>query len=365
MNANDILSRKGREVVTVDPTATVATAVKLLAERNIGALIITETDGDVVGIISERDIVRMLNESGAASLALPVLKTMTRKVETCTESVTDIELMELMTKGKFRHVPVAEHGHLVGVLSIGDVVKARLQELEGVATKVEAVTASIAHEVRQPVAAIAANSGAALRFLDNTPPNHHEIRSALNRIIADCHRTSEMLDSIRTLFRTVTWKKQPLAVNEIIGEVIQSLHGELQDHGVIVQLDLASELPSVEGHSGQLQEVIYNLIHNAIESMDTATDRSRMLRVRTELYDREMIQVSVEDSGPGIDPKQLDRIFDPFVTTKTHGTGLGLAICRMIVERHGGRLSALSDGTNGALFHFSLPIGLMQDAATS
>jgi signal transduction histidine kinase len=113
-----------------------------------------------------------------------------------------------------------------------------------------------------------------------------------------------------------------------------------------------------------LQEVIYNLIHNALEAMDTATDRSRVLRVHTELYSGETMRVSVEDSGPGIDSKQLNRIFDPFVTTKTHGTGLGLAICRMIIERHGGQLSASSDGKNGALFQFSLPIANMQNAGS-
>ena len=355
MNVKYILSRKGRDAHTIEPTATLAAAIKLLAEWRIGALIVTDADGRIAGIISERDIVRALDEKGTKVLRSPVADIMTRKVVTCTDTVTVVELMERMTRGRFRHVPVAKRGGLDGVVSIGDVVAMRLEELENKLMNVEAITASIAHEVRQPLAAIATNGGAALRFLEKVPPNYNEIQAALNRIIGDCHRTSEVFESIRALFRSVDKEKQPIDMNEIILGVLKSLHGELNDHGVTTCPELTSKLPLVEGHGGQLQEVIYNLVQNALEAMDTTTNRSRVLRVRTELHGRDKIKVAVENSGPGIDPKQLDRLFDAFVTTKAHGMGLGLAICRMIIERHGGQLSAISDGKNGTLFQFVLP----------
>jgi len=124
---------------------------------------------------------------------------------------------------------------------------------------------------------------------------------------------------------------------------------------VTTRTELASELPLISGHKRQLQQVISNLVQNAIEAMDNTTDRDRLLRVRTGLHNRDAIIVAVEDSGPGVDPKQLGSIFDAFFTTKSHGVGLGLAICRMIVERHGGQLTAASDGNNGARFQFVLP----------
>ena len=144
-------------------------------------------------------------------------------------------------------------------------------------------------------------------------------------------------------------------VNEVALEVLQSSRGELAEHRVITRTELASELPLISGHRRQLQQVLSNLVQNAIEAMDTTTDRDRMLRVRTALHNRDAIMVAVEDSGPGLDPKQLGNIFDAFFTTKSHGIGLGLAICRMIVERHGGQLTAASDGNNGARFQFVLP----------
>jgi signal transduction histidine kinase len=220
----------------------------------------------------------------------------------------------------------------------------------------QAIVATIAHEVKQPMTAIATNAGAALRFLGRAPPDHDEVRAALNRIKSDGHRTGEVLDSIRTLFGKVDQGRQPIDVNEIIRVVLWSLHGELNDHGVATRSELMPELPPVDGHRGQLRQVIYNLVYNAIEAMDTTTIRNRLLRVRTELHGHNRIVVSVQDSGPGIDPKQLDGIFGAFVTTKAHGTGLGLAICRMIIDHHGGQLSASSDGENGALFQFVLPI---------
>jgi signal transduction histidine kinase len=165
-----------------------------------------------------------------------------------------------------------------------------------------------------------------------------------------------VFDSISALFQKVDQSRLSIDVNEIILEVLESLHGELKYHGVTTRAELASELPLVDGHRGQLRLVISNLFHNAIEAMDTTTDRGRMLRVRTNPHGRNAVIVSVEDSGPGIDPEQLNRIFDAFVTTKAHGMGLGLAICRMIVQRHGGRLSALSDGRKGAQFQLVLPI---------
>ena len=219
----------------------------------------------------------------------------------------------------------------------------------------EAVTASISHEVKQPLAAIVTNGLAALRWLERTPPNHDEVRAALHRMIADGHRASEVIDGIRALFRRGHQGRQQIDVNEIIREVAASLQGELKDRGVEYRAELA-DLPFIDGHPGQLREVVLNLVQNAIEAMDATKDRSRILRVRTEQPGREAIAVTVEDSGTGVDPKHLDDIFGAFMTTKPHGMGLGLAICRMIVEHHGGTLTASSDGKSGASFRFVLPV---------
>jgi signal transduction histidine kinase len=219
----------------------------------------------------------------------------------------------------------------------------------------QAITAAIAHEVRQPLAGIVTNASAAMRWLGRTPPDFDEVQVALKRIQTESHRTSDVFDAIRALFRTGDQGRQPVDVNAIIGEVIESLRGELKDHGIETRQDL-TELPLVDAHKGQLREVIFNLVHNAFEAMDGTTDRSRLLRVRTQRRDADAIAVTVEDSGPGIDPQKLERIFTAFVTTKSQGMGLGLAICRMIIEQHGGTLTASSDGKSGAVFQFVLPI---------
>src|SRR5262245_32035616 len=226
----------------------------------------------------------------------------------------------------------------------------------------EAITASIAHEVRQPLASIVTNAGAALRWLGRTPPEPDEVRAALARIQTESNRTSEVFDAIRALFRTGEGERQQIDANRIVVEVLQSLQGELKDHRVEVRTEFA-ELPRVEGHAGQLRQVIFNLLHNAIEAMNTTPDRNRLVRVTTELRGSDAVAVAMEDSGPGIDPEKLDRIFTAFVTTKTQGMGLGLAICRMIIEQHGGRLIASSDGRNGARFEFVLPITAAADRA--
>ena len=224
--------------------------------------------------------------------------------------------------------------------------------------------AAISHEVRQPLMAIAINGSAARRFLARVPADIEEATANLDRIIKDCRRANEVFDSILALFRRDDQERQPINVNEIALEVLQSSRGELAEHRVTTRTELASELPLISGHKRQLQQVISNLVQNAIEAMDNTTDRDRVLRVRTGLQNSDAIVVAVEDSGPGFDPKQLSRIFDAFFTTKSHGVGLGLAICRMIVQRHGGQLTAASDGNNGAGFQFVLPTDFT-DAAHS
>jgi signal transduction histidine kinase len=219
----------------------------------------------------------------------------------------------------------------------------------------QAMTGAIAHEVRQPLAAIVTNASAALRWLERSPPDHDEVRAALNRIQSEGQRTSEVFDSIRALFRKDHQGQQRIDLNEVIIDVLQSLRGELLDHEVETRPEL-TELPLLYGHRAQLREVISNLVYNALEAMDTATDQNRVLRVTSELRSHDAIAIAVEDSGPGIDPRKLDGIFTTFLTTKSQGMGLGLAICRMIVEQHGGKLTASSDGKCGALFQFVLPI---------
>jgi signal transduction histidine kinase len=219
----------------------------------------------------------------------------------------------------------------------------------------QAIAGAIAHEVRQPLTGIVTNASAALRWLGQDPPNHDKLRAALNRIQSNSHRTSEVFDAMRTLFRKGDEGRERIDLNEIIVEVLQSFRRELKDHEVETRPEL-TELPPVDGHRGQLREAMFNLVRNAIEAMDTTTDRSRVLRVRTELRGRDAVAVTVEDSGPGIDPQKLESIFTAFLTTKSYGMGLGLAICRVIAEQHGGQLTASSDGKSGALFQFVLPV---------
>jgi signal transduction histidine kinase len=176
-------------------------------------------------------------------------------------------------------------------------------------------------------------------------------------MVRESHRASQVIGGIRNLFTGADQGQEPIDVNEIALGALRILRGELKDHGITMRLKLTPDLPHVMGHGGQLQEVILNLVHNAIEAMDAIRDRSRVLRVITQRHDRDTIIVAVEDTGPGISAEKLDRIFDAFATTKRKELGLGLPISRMIVEHHGGQLSVQSDEKrHGALFQFTLPI---------
>jgi signal transduction histidine kinase len=202
----------------------------------------------------------------------------------------------------------------------------------------EAMVASIAHEVRQPLGAIAINGAAALKFLDRTPPERGEAESAVKRMIGVSHRASQIFDNFRALFGEAGLKKEHLDFNSLIREVLRALESEIASHGVETRVELAYGLPLVVGHKGQLQEVIVNLVLNAIEAMD-AVQGHRILKIKTETIASDAISVAVEDTGPGLGAEKANILFEAFVTTKSHGMGLGLAICRMIVDRHAGQLS--------------------------
>jgi signal transduction histidine kinase len=236
------------------------------------------------------------------------------------------------------------------------------QERDNKLMNTQAVAAAIAHEVNQPLNAIVINGGVVLQLLEKKLPQDVEVREVMNEIISDASRTGEVIDSIRALFRQSGAPLQPTNVNEIIVEVLSLLRGELRDRGLAPLIHLAPELPLVPGNRNQLQQVILNLVRNALEAMDGIQDRKGVLRVGTEVRDGVAIVVTVQDSGAGIDGENLDKIFDAFFTTKRNGIGLGLAICRMIIERHGGQLTASSDGKSGALFSIVLPIKPAQEA---
>jgi signal transduction histidine kinase len=220
----------------------------------------------------------------------------------------------------------------------------------------EALAASISHEVRQPLASIATHGGAALRFLAHAPPNVEEIRSSLSWMISDSHRASQVFDNIRALFGKAEEGYESIDVNELIRGVLSTVQGDLEDHGITARVRLPEDLPKIVAHKGQLQEVLINLVRNAIEAMQANKNDHRALQVRSERHGDDKVTLSIEDSGPGIDPKCMENIFDAFVTTKSHGMGLGLALCRMIIERHSGELSALPAHPRGSIFRIALPI---------
>jgi signal transduction histidine kinase len=220
---------------------------------------------------------------------------------------------------------------------------------------IDAVTASIVHEVRQPLTAIAANASAALALLRKAPPDIDEARASLTDIVDDGDRIKTALSSIRSLFKQSDQDRRPININDVILEGLRSVRHELEDHHISSRPELAPEPLIVEGNQAQLQQVILNLLHNAIEAMRTTTERNRVLRISTALRTETTVAVAVQDTGGGIDPNLLDNIFEPFITTKVYGMGLGLAICRTIVERHGGQISVVSN-SGGSQFHIVLPI---------
>jgi NO-binding membrane sensor protein with MHYT domain/signal transduction histidine kinase len=216
------------------------------------------------------------------------------------------------------------------------------------------LTAALAHEVNQPIAAAVTNANTCLRWLAGDTPNLDEARAAATRIVNDGRRAAEIVSRIRLLFKKGTPEQEPVDVNEIIREMIVLLGVEATRYSISVRTELAGDLPHAIGDRVQLQQVIMNLIMNSVDAMKNV-DGTRELSINSRLAENAEILVSVSDSGVGLPPQQADRIFNAFFTTKLNGTGMGLRISRSIVESHGGRLWADSNSPRGASFHFTLP----------
>lgn len=216
------------------------------------------------------------------------------------------------------------------------------------------LSASIAHEINQPLAAIASSGSAALQWLSLETPDLDEVRASLQRMVADSHRAAKIVDAVRAMYKRDIQNKSLVDLNELVAEVLDLLRTEVANHDVTVQVETGM-LPRVFVDRVQLQQVVINLIKNAIDAMSTVTDRARILRIRTGRNDGEVI-ISVEDSGIGLNPDVADKIFAPFFTTKSQGMGIGLSICRSIIETHGGRLRAKPGTPHGTVFAFTVPI---------
>jgi signal transduction histidine kinase len=217
------------------------------------------------------------------------------------------------------------------------------------------LTASIAHEIKQPVTAARTYAGAALRFLDKSPPDVAEVREALTCIVNETARTRDVVDRIGSLIKKAPPRKEVVDLNAAILEVTALTRSEAVKTGVTVDTQLAAELPRIQCDRVQLQQVMLNLILNAIQSMSGVEDGNRELHISTVSIEPEGTRVSVRDTGHGLRPKSLPHLFEPFYTTKPEGMGMGLSICRSIIEAHGGRLWATGCEPRGALFQFTIP----------
>jgi C4-dicarboxylate-specific signal transduction histidine kinase len=222
------------------------------------------------------------------------------------------------------------------------------------ATTMGELTASLAHEVNQPIAAAVTNANTCLRWLTRDHPDVEEARAAAMRIVKDGTRAAEIVKRIRLLFKKSTPQRELVDVNEAIREMVVLLHSESTRYNITVRMELAADLPRIMGDRVQLQQVLMNLIVNSIDAMKEV-DGARELAVKSERTEKEEVLVSVSDTGVGLPSQQADQIFNAFFTTKTHGTGMGLRISRSIVESYGGRLWAADSSPRGASFHFVLP----------
>ena len=222
-------------------------------------------------------------------------------------------------------------------------------------TTMGAMTASIAHEIGQPLAAIIANASAGLRWLKRLDPDLAEAQVALEQIVRDAHRTNEVIAGIRAMFGKEVGEASPVDIRLLVGEVLQLAQRELETHRILLHNNMRDGLPEVMGERVQLHQVFLNLIMNAIEAMNSVNGGERHLTIASNLDEHANVRVTVEDTGGGIAPAHFERIFDPFFTTKSHGMGLGLSICRSIIEAHGGRLWASPRTPCGTVFQLNLP----------
>jgi C4-dicarboxylate-specific signal transduction histidine kinase len=218
------------------------------------------------------------------------------------------------------------------------------------------LTASIAHEVNQPLAAIAANAEACLRWLDRATPDLDAARRSVEWIASDNNRASAVIQRVRALAKRTEIERLPLDIRDVVKEVDALVRSELASHKVSLRMEFASAPPMIFGDRVQLQQVMINLIMNGIEAMQAVTDRPRELLIRSRQDETQQVLVSVTDCGIGISTENADRLFDAFFTTKSDGMGMGLSICRSIIEVHGGRLWATANQPHGATFQFVLPL---------
>ncbi len=282
----------------------------------------------------------------------------------------DLEYRLLMPDGSVRNIHIVaravrdEAGQLEFNGALLDVTAAKRAEEELHKARAELahvtrvttlgeLTASIAHEINQPLAAIVVNGNASLRWLSHAPPNVEEARLALSSIVREGLRTADVITNIRAIFHKDDEARAALNVNELVREILGLTQGEIQNGRVAVRTELADGLPGVLGNRVQLQLVFRNLITNAVEAMSAVKDRARVLGITTQRTPSG-VRIAVADSGTGIDPDNVDRVFDTFFTTKSYGMGMGLSICRSIVEAHGGRLSASSAHPHGSMFEVVL-----------
>jgi PAS domain S-box-containing protein len=285
----------------------------------------------------------------------------------------DYEYRVLMPDSSVKHVHIVAHAvrdpgdQLQFIGAVMDVTAAKQagEELHKTQTALAHVTrlttlgeltASIAHEVNQPLAAVVTNAEACLRWLGREAPNLDEARRAVEWIVKDGNRAAEVIRHVRALTNKTSIQKAPLDINDVVNEVIPLVQRELLSQRVSLRTDLAPALPVVLADRVQLQQVIINLVINGIEAMEAVTNRPRELVIGSCHDEADQVTIAVKDSGVGIAPEYADRLFGAFVTTKSNGMGMGLSICRSIIQAHGGRIWIEPNLTEGAAFHFTLPL---------
>ncbi|MGY3559493.1 PAS domain S-box-containing protein [Bradyrhizobium sp. USDA 4472] len=294
----------------------------------------------------------------------------------------DFELARPTSDGRKRYVSVSgmpvfdKSGRFIGYRGVGRHITEQKRATEALremqrelahanrlATMGE-LTASIAHEVSQPVAAASMNAGAAARFLDRDPPDLARVRQSLDWVMNDTALAGNIIQRIRDHIKKAPPRKDNLDINEAIRDVIELTRGEAMKNGVSVQTELAESLPRIEGDRVQLQQVVLNLIVNAVQAMGTVADDARKVLITTGSVAPDRVLVEVQDSGPGLALENLEHVFTPFYTTKAGGLGVGLSICRSIIEAHAGRLWVTPNLPRGAIFHFTVPVRPADETAS-